>query len=217
MEKFAASAKVVGLSYDYAAASIAEVIDRTQMAPEEVGTAFKTILSRMQGLELGETLEDGVELNKYAQALDVIGVKVLDANGGLREADDILKDLGGQWDNLDSAQKKALATTVAGVRQQTQFMAIMEEWNDIEASVSDLANATGYLTEQNEKVANSVAGIKKRYEEAKNQLFDSLLDPNNLKGFYTGMEGLIKGATNLVDAFGGIGPIIITITALFSR
>jgi hypothetical protein len=37
----------VGLSYDYAAAAVARVIDKTQMAPEEVGTAFKTILSRM--------------------------------------------------------------------------------------------------------------------------------------------------------------------------
>jgi hypothetical protein len=73
------------------------------MAPEEVGTAFKTILSRMQGLELGETLEDGVELNKYAEALEVVGVKVLDANGGLRDADAILKDLGAKWDNLDAA------------------------------------------------------------------------------------------------------------------
>jgi hypothetical protein len=50
------------------------------MAPEEVGTAFKTILSRIQGLKLGETLEDGVDLNKYGEALDIIGVKILDAN-----------------------------------------------------------------------------------------------------------------------------------------
>jgi hypothetical protein len=37
----------VGLSYDYAATAVAQVIDRTQMAPEEVGTAFKTILTRL--------------------------------------------------------------------------------------------------------------------------------------------------------------------------
>jgi hypothetical protein len=37
----------------------------------------------------------------------------------LRNADDILRDLGAKWDELDTAEKKALATTVAGVRQQT--------------------------------------------------------------------------------------------------
>jgi hypothetical protein len=61
-------------------------------------------------------LEDGVDLNKYGEALQVVGVKVLDVNGGLRDADEILDDLGAKWDTLDSAQKKALATTVAGVR-----------------------------------------------------------------------------------------------------
>jgi hypothetical protein len=65
MQKFAAAADTVGLSYEYASSMVAEVIDRTQMAPEVVGTAFNTILSRMQGLKLGESLEDGVDLNKY--------------------------------------------------------------------------------------------------------------------------------------------------------
>jgi hypothetical protein len=68
---------------------------------------------------LGETLDDGVDLNKYGEALETVGVKVLDANNELRNADEILKDLGAKWDSLDSAEKKALATTVAGVRQQT--------------------------------------------------------------------------------------------------
>ena len=217
MQKFAASAKVVGLSYDYAAAAVAQVIDRTQMAPEEVGTAFKTILSRIQGLKLGETLEDGVDLNKYGEALDIVGVKILDANDQLRDADDILGDLGAKWDTLDSAQKKALATTVAGLRQQTQFMALMEEWDDIEAQVSDLSNATGYLTKQNEDYANSVAGIKKRYEETKNALFDAILDESTLKGFYSSMEGVLKTVTKIVDTMGGMGPILLTIAGLFSK
>jgi hypothetical protein len=107
----------VGLSYEYASSAVAEVIDKTQMAPEEVGTAFKTILSRMQGLELGDTLEDGVNLNKYGEALHTVGVEILDVNKHLRDADDILADLGRKWTDLEAEEKKALATTVAGVRQ----------------------------------------------------------------------------------------------------
>lgn len=217
MEKFAASAKEVGLSYDLAATAIAEVVDRTQMAPEEVGTAFKTILSRLQGLKLGETLEDGVDLNKYGEALEVVGVKVLDANNELRNADDILKDLGRTWDTLDQAQKKALATTVAGLRQQTQFMALMGEWDDIEVSVLELSNATGYLNQQNEEWSDSIQGIKKRYEETKDTLFKTILSEDTLKGFYTSMEGVLGTVTKIVDAMGGLGPMVLTIAALFSR
>jgi hypothetical protein len=125
--------------------------------------------------------------------------------------------LGAKWDTLDGAQKKALATTVAGLRQQTQFMALMEEWDDIEAQVSDLSNATGYLTKQNEDYANSVAGIKKRYEETKNALFDAILDESTLKGFYSSMEGVLKTVTKIVDTMGGLGPILLTIAGLFSK
>lgn len=217
MEKFAASAKTVGLSYDVAAASVAEVIDRTQQAPEEVGTAFKTIMSRMQGLQLGETLEDGVDLNKYGEALDVVGVKILDANDELRDADDILADLGEAWDGLGAAQKKALATTVAGVRQQTQFMALMEEWDDIEARVDSLGDSIGFVNEQNEKFGLSVAGVKKQFEEAKGELFESLFDNKTIITFTKGMTDLIKVVDNLVEAFGGLGPMIMILTGVFAK
>lgn len=216
MEKFAASAKTVGLSYEYAAAAVAQVIDRTQMAPEEVGTAMKTILSRMQGLELGETLEDGVDLNKYSEALKVIGVDILDANNQLRDADSILNDLGDKWDTLDSAQKKALATTVAGVRQQTQFIALMEEWDDIESSVAGLGEGVGYLGEKNKEWANSIEGIKKKYEDAKQSMFDSLLSEDTIKGFYEGMTSIVKVVDQIAKSFGGLGPMLKTVLLMFS-
>jgi hypothetical protein len=54
-------------------------------------------------LQLGETLEDGVDLNKYSEALEKVGVSVLDLNGELRQADEIIYDLGMKWDTLSAA------------------------------------------------------------------------------------------------------------------
>jgi len=47
LEKFAAVAETVGLSYEYAAAAVATVIDKTRQSADVVGTAFKTIFARM--------------------------------------------------------------------------------------------------------------------------------------------------------------------------
>jgi TP901 family phage tail tape measure protein len=69
LEKFAAIADTVGLSYETATAAVATVIDKTKQSADVVGTAFKTMFARMEGLSLGETLEDGVDLNKYSEAL----------------------------------------------------------------------------------------------------------------------------------------------------
>jgi hypothetical protein len=45
---------------------------------EVVGTALKTLFARMEGLNLGQTLDDGTTLNKYSAALEKIGVSIFD-------------------------------------------------------------------------------------------------------------------------------------------
>jgi TP901 family phage tail tape measure protein len=94
LEKFAAVAETVGLSYEYATAALATVTATTRQSADVVGTAFKTLFARIQDLELGETLEDGVSLGKYSAALQAIGVNVLDVNGNVREMNAILDDMG---------------------------------------------------------------------------------------------------------------------------
>jgi len=129
LEKFASVAQSIGLSYDYAASALATVTATTRQSADVVGTAFKTLFSRIQGLKLGETLEDGTDLNKYSAALQSVGVSIKDENGELRDMDVILDDLGEKWNLLARDQKVALAQTVAGVRQYNQMMALMENWD----------------------------------------------------------------------------------------
>lgn len=104
LEKFAAVSDTIGLSYEYATAALATVTSNTRESADVVGTAFKTIFSRMQDLELGDTLDDGTTLGTYAQALDKVGINVLDINGGLIEMDDILDQMAAKWETLSEAQ-----------------------------------------------------------------------------------------------------------------
>jgi TP901 family phage tail tape measure protein len=114
LEKFAAISDTVGLSYEYAASALATVTATTRQSADVVGTAFKTLFARVQDLELGETLDDGVTLGTYSQALEKVGVDVLDVNGNLIEMDDILDQLGEKWSQIGEAEKVSLAQTVAG-------------------------------------------------------------------------------------------------------
>jgi TP901 family phage tail tape measure protein len=47
LQKFAAVAETVGLSYEYATAALATVTSQTRESAETVGTAFKTIFARL--------------------------------------------------------------------------------------------------------------------------------------------------------------------------
>jgi TP901 family phage tail tape measure protein len=67
MQKVAATANTVGVSMEQMSSMIATVSSTTRASAESVGTSMQTILSRIGGLKLGETLEDGVNLNKYSK------------------------------------------------------------------------------------------------------------------------------------------------------
>ena len=97
LEKFAAIGETIGLSYEYAASALATITSNTRQSEEVVGTALKTIFARIQGLKLGETLEDGVDLNKYSEALQAVGISIFDSAGELRNMDDILDDMAFLW------------------------------------------------------------------------------------------------------------------------
>jgi len=91
MQKFAAVADTVGLSYENAAAALATITATTRQSADVVGTSLKTLFSRMEQLKLGETLDDGTTLGKYSQALATIGVEVKNAAGELNSMDSIIQ------------------------------------------------------------------------------------------------------------------------------
>jgi len=145
IEKFAAVANTVGLSYDYAATALATVTAQTRESASVVGTAFRTLFSRIQGLQLGETLDDGTTLNKYSEALAKVGVNIKDTDGELKQMDDILDELGAKWNTLAQDQKIALAETVAGVRQWTQLIALMDNWDFFQENLALAQGSEGTL------------------------------------------------------------------------
>jgi len=84
MSKVASTANVMGVDVDQLTAQLGTVIAVTRQAPEAVGTAFKTIYSRLNDIVTGA--EDAeVSLGNYSSKMASLGFNVLDANGRLRE------------------------------------------------------------------------------------------------------------------------------------
>lgn len=208
IEKFAAVANTVGLSYEYAASALATVTAQTRESASVVGTAFRTLFSRIQGLQQGETLDDGTTLNKYSQALANVGVQIKDASGELKGMDEILDDLGGKWNTLAQDQKIALAETVAGVRQWTQLIALMDNWDFFKENLALAENADGALTQQADIYAESWEAARDRTKAAAEDIYDSLINPN----FYIGVDNvitpLLSRTADVIDALGGLKGIL---------
>ena len=208
LEKFAAIGKTIGLSYEYATSAVATIVDKTRQSADTVGTGLRTIFSRLQGLSLGETLEDGVDLNKYSTALKTVGVNILDASGNMKDMDAILDSLAGKWKNLSNAQKTALAQTVGGVRQYTTLISLMDNWDSMEQNLNIASTSEGSLQKQQDIYAESWEAASKRSQAALEALYQTLLNDKGFIAIINGLTGVTNAVTYLVDALGGLPGVL---------
>ena len=205
LEKFAAIADTVGLSYDYATAALATVTATTRQSADTVGTAFKTLFARIQDLELGKTLDDGTTLGKYSQALTKVGIAVKDSNGELRSMDEILADMGRKWDTLNKDQQVALAQNVAGVRQYSQLVALMDNWDFMQENLRTAANATGELNKQQSIYLESTEAHLDQLQTSAERVYSALIDSDGLNDLIDVVSKLTTGLANYIEGIGGAG------------
>ncbi len=217
LQKFAAVAETVGLSYEYATSALATVTATTRESADVVGTAFKTLFARIQGLTLGETLEDGTDLNKYSEALAKVGIDIKDTNGQMKDMDTILDELGTKWQTLGKDQQTALAQTVAGVRQYTQLVALMDNWDYFQENLDVASGAEGALQEQADIYAESWEAARDRVKAAAEDLYDSILDEDFFIGLLNGFEKAINLVTTLVDSVGGLPGVLAVVSTLVTK
>lgn len=225
LEKFAAVSNTVGLSYEYATSALATVTATTRQSADVVGTAFKTLFARIQDLELGKTLDDGTTLGKYSQALDAVGVSIKNADGGLRAMDDILDDLGEKWNSFDAEgnplisddAKVALAQTVAGVRQYTQLIALMDKWDFMKENLETARNATGTLTEQQKIYEESWEAANKRLKASFESLYTDLIDDKFFIKFTDFLSDIVDGVDSFIDKIGGVKPLLLGLLSLVGQ
>ena len=221
LEKFAAIGQTIGLSYEYAASALATITSNTRQSEEVVGTALKTIFARIQGLNLGDTLDDGTTLNKYSQALQKVGISIFEQNGEIKKMDNILDEMAAKWDTLAKDQQIALAQTVAGVRQYNQLISLMDNWNagDSDSMVANLNtsyNASGTLTEQADIYAESWEAAQKRVTAAAEEIYNELLNDKFFIELNNGFAGFLNIISDTIGALGGLpGVLSVASTIMF--
>ena len=203
LEKFAAVGETVGLSYETATSALATVVAKTRQSADTVGTAFKTIFARIQDLELGKTLEDGTTLGKYAEALSAVGISLKDENGELKKMDVTLKEMGAKWKEMSKDQQVAFAQAVAGTRQYTQLVSLLENWDDVELNLNIAESSEGTLQKQQEIYLDSLDAHLEKMGAAWEGLYNNIFDEDTLKLLTDALTGIINLTNSFVKSLGG--------------
>ena len=216
IQQFASVADTVGLSYEYAASALATVTATTRESANTVGTAFRTLFARIQGLNLGETLDDGTTLNKYSKALEKVGIDIFDVNGEIKTMDTLLDEMGSKWETLSNDQQIALAQTVAGVRQYTRLIALMDNWDFFQENLASAYGAEGSLQEQADIYAESWEAARDRVKASAEDIYDSVINPDLYINADNVLTPFLSGIADAIDAMGGLNGILASTALLIN-
>lgn len=217
IQKFASVANTIGLSYEYATSALATLTAKTRESAETVGNSLKTLFARIQGLTLGETLEDGTDLNKYSLALEKVGISIKDQQGELKDMNIILDEMMNKWDSLSRAEQVALAQTVGGVRQYTQLVNLMENKDYFKELVGVAKNSEGTLTEQANIYAESWEASKKRVQASLEEIYKQLIDDKFFIGLNDTLSDTINLTSKLIDSLGGLPGVLGVVSTLMLK
>ena len=217
IQKFASVANTIGLSYEYATSALATLTAKTRESANTVGNSLKTLFARIQGLTLGETLEDGTDLNKYSQALEKVGISVKDQQGKLKDMNTILDEMMNKWDSLSRAEQVALAQTVGGVRQYTQLVNLMENKDYFKELVGVAKNSEGTLQKQADIQAESWEASKKRVQASLEEIYKQLVNDKFFIGLNDTLSDTLNITSKLIDSLGGLPGVLSVVSTLMLK
>lgn len=187
MTKTASIAESAGMEFETTAAFLTQMIETTQEAPENIGTAMKTIIARFTELKTnvagtGESEFEDLDYNKVDTALKSVGVSIKDTNGQFRDLDDVFLELSGKWDTLDRNTQRYIATIAAGSRQQSRFIAMMDNYSRTIELVDVAQGSAGKSSEQFAKYQDTLEYKINQLNNSWEQLRVNFMNSDFFKG-----------------------------------
>lgn len=210
MEKTASSAYTAGIDFDHLLGYLGKMIEVTREAPANLGTAMKTIIARFEDMKKdpAKALEDGISFNKVEEALRTLGISMRDTAGEFRPLQEVFTELGMQWESLTRNQQAYIATVAAGSRQQSRFLAMMNNFDRTLELIAEAQNSAGAAARQYEIIQDSVAAAQNRLAASWEKFYSKIVDNDTIKF-------AINGLASLVDALSKVPPAITAIGTAF--
>ena len=200
MSKTASSAESVGSSFENTTAMLAVMIETTRESAQNLGSALKSIISRYGEMKTGLTVDsegEAIDYNKVDTALQSVGISLKDAQGQFRDFDEVIFELSAKWDSLDKNTQRYIATIMAGNRQQSRFIALVDNWERLEevsAAAYDSEDA-GLL--QYAKTLDSLETKLNALSTSFQQFYMSIVNGDTFKSLIGFLTDLLNGLNKL--------------------
>jgi len=147
--------------------------------------------------DYGKTLEEGMDVNRVERALKQVGIQIRDANGQFRDMQEVLVEVGKGWKNFNTNQRAAIAVSLAGTRQQSRLIAIMNDFDRtlelVEISQESSGATNAQQVEFMKGLEAATIGLQTAYQEFIKTISDSNIIIGIVKILTTVIESLTDG------------------------
>lgn len=212
MSKVASLAHNVNMEFETTASFLTQGIEATREAPETIGTALKTIIARFAEVkslytkgQLSGTDEEGetVDVNKVQTALRSAGISMNAFLKGEEGLDQVLLRLSSRWNDLDVLTQRYIATMASGSRQQSRFIAMMDNYAKTTEFVNSAYNSAGSGQRQFEKTLESLQAKLTKLKNAWDEFAMGLTNNVIIKGAVDTLTVLLTAVNKLIDGLSG--------------
>ena len=213
MSKTASIAYSANMELETTAALLAQIIETTQESPETAGTAMKTIVARFtevkqlfdEGMLTGKDEEgEEININRIDAALKTVGISLKDFLNGSKGIDDIFLELAQKWNTLDIATQRYIATTAAGSRQQSRFIAMMQDYDRTMELVTAANNSAGASQNQYEKTLESMETLLTKLKNAWQEFLTGIANNEVLKFGVKAITEILNVVNKLTGSLPGL-------------
>ena len=220
MNNASSALAAAGNTFDQSVALLTAANTTIQNASKS-STGLRTIAARLRSTtteldELGESMTEA-QYGELVAALTKYHVALTDINGEFRSTYDIVADIAAIWNDLNTMEQAALANAIAGVRQQSVFFSMVEQFQEASGAMEDMANSAGTLQESYATYIDSVTAHINQFKAAFQSLSQTTFSSDFLNGiidFGTGILGVLETLMRLTDVLGGLNGVLVKTSRL---
>ena len=206
IERSGSVAKAAGLDLNEYASMLGLVIEKTGLSGETIGTAYRTILTRITKASKIEGTSDE-DISKAETALNAVGVQVRSTAGEFRDMTDIMEDLGKVWNNLNDVQQANISYEIAGTRQTNIIKTLLGYWTDYEDLAAKAGNAAGTTLENQSKYEETLDAKTKELSTTMQSFWHNLIGAEEANGVLAIFQKVATALDTISGKLGSLGTI----------
>lgn len=221
LQRTATVAKNSGYEFEDISAAIATVSETTRRSPEVVGTAFKSILLSFQQLREGSEEDLTAFSSKVEKAFQLGGIQdqmsIFDDNGRLREARDIMEDLGKNWGNMTKEARAVVSESIAGKEQAETLQAFLDNQGRYNELLETSYDSAGVAARQQLIYMDSLESRVEQLKNAWQSAADAIVDTDFFKGMIDQATKFLEIIGAQENAFAALSAALLPMIGIFGQ